>query len=55
MAKRNRTNNDQQNFTQKTNDQATRGIPLNPSMNSDTLEGSWLAVPAPHVTPTHVP
>jgi len=52
MAKRKkknkRTNNDLQNITQKTKDQATR-TPLKTRVNSCSSEGN--AVPAPHVAP----
>ena len=46
MTKRKTTNNDLQNITQKTKDQAT---PLKTGVNSGAPEGS--EVPAPHVTP----
>jgi len=48
MKKEKRTNNDLQNITQKTQNQATL-IPLKPGVNSCAPEG--LAVPAPHATP----
>ena len=51
MTKRERTNKDLQNSTQKTNDQATR-TPLKSGVTSCPLEG--LAVPALLVTPRRV-